>query len=141
MTIVPLLWLAFSLFVIASAIYSSYRIWTRLAGGTFVRDQSALELDELVMRKAMLLRMIQSARLDAASDKIGENDFMRIEKQLRRETVQVMKRLDAVRGSDADLDRADDELDAVLDEVRDGEHRWSEDALAAHGGVRPKERA
>lgn len=140
MTVIPLLWLAFAIFVIAAALHRGYRVWTTTEAGSFVRDEKALELDELIMRKAMLMRMIQSARLDLSTGKIEESDFHRIERQLRRETVQVMKRLDALRGSEDDLDRADDELDALFASLRDGEHRWSSEALDAHGGVRPEER-
>jgi len=56
-------------------------------------DARAAELDA---RKQALYRQIRDAELDRAQGKLSEPDWRRLDSELRREAVEVLKRIDAL---------------------------------------------
>jgi hypothetical protein len=57
------------------------------------------ELAELEARKEAKYREIRDAEADRAAGKLSEEDFERIDGQLRREAIEILKRIDRLRGS------------------------------------------
>jgi hypothetical protein len=51
---------------------------------------------ELEARKQALYRQIRDAELDLAQGKLSEPDWRRLDSELRREAVEVLKRIDAL---------------------------------------------
>ena len=56
------------------------------------------EIAELEARKESRYREIRDAEADRATGKLAEEDFARIDAELRREAVDILKRLDKLRG-------------------------------------------
>ncbi len=56
-------------------------------------------LAELEARKEALYRQIRDAELDRAQGKLSESDWRRLDSELRREAIQVLRELDAAGGS------------------------------------------
>jgi hypothetical protein len=56
-------------------------------------------LAELEARKEAKYREIRDAQLDHAQGKLSEPDFRRVDADLRREAVDILKELDRVRGT------------------------------------------
>jgi hypothetical protein len=72
-------------------------------------DPIEAELAELEARKRARYREIRDAESDLASGKLSEEDHRRIDAELRREAIEILKREDRLRGSrrpdpGADLD-------------------------------------
>jgi hypothetical protein len=66
-------------------------------------DPSASPLEDPVVadleaRKEALYRQIRDAELDRAQGKLSDADWRRLDAELRREAIAVLKRLDEVRG-------------------------------------------
>jgi hypothetical protein len=53
---------------------------------------------DLEARKEAKYREIRDAELDREQGKLSETDWERIDAELRREAIEILKRLDAVRG-------------------------------------------
>jgi hypothetical protein len=58
------------------------------------------ELAELEARKEAKSRQIRDAEADRASGKLTEEDFKRLDRELRGEAVDILKRIDRLRGPD-----------------------------------------
>lgn len=58
------------------------------------------ELAELEARKQAKYREIRDAEADRAAGKLSERDFERIDGQLRREAIEILKRIDRLRASE-----------------------------------------
>lgn len=67
------------------------------AGSGGLSDPVEDEIAELEARKQSRYREIRDAEADHASGKLGDEDFGRIDSELRREAVQILKRLDRLR--------------------------------------------
>ncbi len=61
-------------------------------------DRTAPELADLEARKAAKYRQIRDAEADRAAGKLTEEDFKRLDRELRGEAVDILKRIDRLRG-------------------------------------------
>ncbi len=57
-------------------------------------DPAEAERAELEARKQARYREIRDAEADRASGKLSEDDFQRLDRELRREAIEILKRLD-----------------------------------------------
>ncbi|MDP9189700.1 MAG: hypothetical protein M3O25_10670 [Actinomycetota bacterium] len=64
-----------------------------------VSDPVEDEIAELDARKESLYREIRDAEADHESGKLPEEDFKRLDAELRREAVGILKRIDSLRSS------------------------------------------
>ena len=62
-------------------------------------DSAEAELADLEARKRAKYREIRDAEADRAAGKLTEEDFRRLDRELRAEAVAILKRIDRVRGS------------------------------------------
>jgi uncharacterized membrane protein len=69
-------------------------------------DGAEAELAELEARKQAKYREIRDAEADRASGKLTEEDYRALDRELRREAVEILKRVDRLRGSEESEDRA-----------------------------------
>ncbi|HSD24346.1 MAG TPA: hypothetical protein VLB79_08485 [Solirubrobacterales bacterium] len=63
-------------------------------------DPAVAELADLEARKASKYREIRDAEADRASGKLTEEDFQRLDRELRAEAIDILKRIDRLRPSD-----------------------------------------
>jgi hypothetical protein len=63
-------------------------------------DPAVAELADLEARKEAKYRQIRDAEADRAAGKLTEEDFRRLDRELRGEAVDILKRIDRVRGPD-----------------------------------------
>ncbi len=63
-------------------------------------DSAEAELADLEARKEAKYRQIRDAEADHASGKISDEDFRRLDGELRREAVDILKKIDRLRPSD-----------------------------------------
>ena len=61
-------------------------------------DPAAAELADLEARKEAKYRQIRDAEGDHASGKLSDEDFKRLDRELRGEAVAILKRIDRLRG-------------------------------------------
>ncbi len=61
-------------------------------------DAVAGELADLEARKRAKYRQIRDAETDRAAGKLTEDDFQRLDRELRAEAIQILKRIDRLRG-------------------------------------------
>ena len=71
----------------------------RGAGQEIGRDDE--ELAELEIRKQAKYREIRDAEADHAAGKLSDADFRRRDEELRREAIEILKRMDRLQQSDA----------------------------------------
>lgn len=74
------------------------------ARGEGISDPVEDEIAELEARKESRYREIRDAEADRASGKLGEDDFARLDGELRREAVRILRRLDRLRARRGDAD-------------------------------------
>jgi hypothetical protein len=60
-------------------------------------DPAAAELADLEARKAAKYRQIRDAEADRAAGKLTEEDYKRLDRELRGEAVDILKKLDRLR--------------------------------------------
>jgi hypothetical protein len=63
-------------------------------------DPAAAELADLEARKEAKYRQIRDAETDHASGKLSDEDFRRLDRELRGEAVDILKRIDRLRPPD-----------------------------------------
>ncbi len=63
-------------------------------------DPVAAELADLESRKQSKYREIRDAEVDHASGKLSDEDFRRLDRELRGEAVEILKRIDRLRAQD-----------------------------------------
>ena len=73
----------------------------RTAAPEHDRDEQE-ELAELEIRKQAKYREIRDAEADHAAGKLSEADFKRLDEELRREAIEILKRVDRLQKRDAD---------------------------------------
>lgn len=78
------------------AVFVSAPLRSRVGAGGEDRVES--ELAELETRKEAKYREIRDAEADHAAGKLSEQDFRRIDRQLRREAIEILKGIDRLRG-------------------------------------------
>jgi hypothetical protein len=88
--------LAIAIFLIVAA-FVAVPLRARRAEG--LEDPVEAELAELEARKEARYRGIRDAEADRAAGKLSDEDFRRIDGELRREAVDILKRIDRLRGS------------------------------------------
>jgi hypothetical protein len=66
---------------------------------TDLEDPAVAELADLEARKEAKYRQIRDAEADHASGKLSDQDFKRLDRELRGEAVDILKRIDRLRGS------------------------------------------
>lgn len=76
-----------------------------------VLDEELREIEELVARKSVLLQGLKDIEFDYETGKLSEEDYERLREKNERQAVQVMRKLDDLRG-DVDLDEA---IDSALE--------------------------
>jgi hypothetical protein len=76
----------------------------RRAGPGEDADPIAAELAELEARKEAKYRQIRDAEADRASGKLTDKDFQRLDTELRREAIDILKRIDRLREADRPAD-------------------------------------
>jgi hypothetical protein len=65
-------------------------------------DPTVAELADLEARKQAKYRQIRDAEADHASGKLSDEDFRRLDGELRAEAIEILKRIDRLRpGADA----------------------------------------
>ncbi len=74
------------------------------SGGELARKERQARLAELEARKEVKYREIRDAELDHAVGKLSEEDFRRQNAELRRDAVEILDQIDALRrpGQSAD---------------------------------------
>jgi hypothetical protein len=60
-------------------------------------DPAIAELADLEARKAAKYRQIRDAEADRASGKLTEEDFQRLDRELRAEAIDILKRIDRLK--------------------------------------------
>ena len=60
-------------------------------------DPAAAELADLEARKRAKYRQIRDAEADHASGKLNDEDFRRLDSELRSEAIEILKRIDRLR--------------------------------------------
>ena len=62
-------------------------------------DTTEAELADLEARKQAKYRQIRDAENDHVSGKLTDEDFRRLDRELRGEAIQILKRIDRLRGT------------------------------------------
>jgi hypothetical protein len=87
--------LAVALVVLVAAFVS---VPLRRRAGSDAAGEAEAELAELEARKEAKYREIRDAEADRAVGKLSEEDFGRLDTELRAEAVEILKRIDQLRG-------------------------------------------
>jgi len=61
-------------------------------------DPAAAELADLDARKQAKYRQIRDAEADHASGKLSDEDYQRLDSELRGEAIEILKRIDRLKG-------------------------------------------
>jgi hypothetical protein len=83
----------------------------RRRAGARSDDGGEAELAELEARKEAKYREIKDAEADRAAGKLSEEDFQRLDRELRGEAIAILKRIDRLRALDP-RQRGDDSIPA-----------------------------
>jgi hypothetical protein len=88
--------------VLVAAIAAGWVIAGPLRGGRAEADDAALrsQLEDLEAAKESRYREIREAEMDYRTGKLSEADYKAIDRQLRQEAVELLRRLDALGASD-----------------------------------------
>jgi hypothetical protein len=87
--------------VLIAAIAAGWVIAGPLRGGRAEAEDAALaaRLEDLEAAKEARYREIREAEMDFRTGKLSEADYKAIDRQLRQEAVEILRRLDALGGS------------------------------------------
>jgi hypothetical protein len=87
--------------VLAAAIAAGWVIAGPLRGGNAEADDAALvaRLEDLEAAKEARYREIREAEMDFRTGKLSEEDYKAIDRQLRQEAMEILRRLDALGGA------------------------------------------
>lgn len=87
--------------VLVAAIAAGWIIARPLRGGRAEAEDAALaaRLEDLEAAKEARYREIREAEMDFRTGKLSEGDYKAIDRQLRQEAVEILRRLDALGGS------------------------------------------
>lgn len=98
------------------------------------------ELHELAERRAIIVQLIRSVRVDEEAEKISPEEARLRITGFERKAVRIAKKIDALVGDEAARDSAQESLDTYLAErselTKNADWEWSEEAMKRHGGVR-----
>ncbi|HET6505689.1 MAG TPA: hypothetical protein VFG42_02760 [Baekduia sp.] len=86
--------------VLAAALIVGWVIAGPLRGGRAEADDAALaaRLEDLEAAKEARYREIREAEMDFRTGKLSEADYKAIDRQLRQEAMEILRRLDALGG-------------------------------------------
>ncbi len=76
-------------------------------------DEEVQQIERLVARKSVLLQSLRDIEFDHETGKLSEEDYRRLKGDHEHRAVQVMRKLDELRGDDAERD---DEIDSALEQ-------------------------
>jgi hypothetical protein len=82
--------------VVLALVLAFVTVPLRRAASTAEPDDAAAELADLEARKEAKYREIRDAEADRAAGKLTEIDFRRIDAELRREAIEILRRIDRV---------------------------------------------
>jgi hypothetical protein len=90
------------LLVLVAAVAAGWVIAGPLRGGRAEADDAALQaqLEDLEAAKEARYREIREAEMDFRTGKLSEADYKAIDRQLRTEAVELLRRLDALGAGD-----------------------------------------
>lgn len=93
-----LLGAAIVLLLVLVPVFVGWPVFRRERGrGEEEVDRADAELAELEARKDAKYREIRDAEADRASGKLTDEDFQRLDRELRREAIEILKRIDRLR--------------------------------------------
>jgi hypothetical protein len=94
------------LLVLAAALAAGWVIAGPLRGGRAEADHSAwqAQLEDLEASKESRYREIREAEMDYRTGKLSEADYKAIDRQLRAEAMEILRRLDALGAGDGARD-------------------------------------
>jgi uncharacterized membrane protein len=92
-----LLGAAIVLLLVLVPVFVGWPVFRREDGGGEEGDRAEAELAELEARKDAKYREIRDAEADRAAGKLSDEDFRRIDRELRREAIEILKRIDRLR--------------------------------------------
>jgi hypothetical protein len=87
--------------VLVAAVAAGWVIAGPLRGGRAEAEDAALaaRLEDLEAAKEARYREIREAEMDFRTGKLSEDDYKAIDRQLRQEAVEILRRLDALGGA------------------------------------------
>ena len=140
MELIPLVVLLLAALLTARAISHMLRAaWSAESATLLTDDAASSRLLDLLSRKDLLLRAIQSTHLDFDTAKISADDRDRTIRRLESEAVEVLRAVDELRGTDVDIARAraliESEVSAAIGET--DAVAWSAAARLRHNGKAP----
>ena len=92
-----LLGAAIVLLLVLVPVFVGWPVFRREHGRGEEVDRADAELAELEARKDAKYREIRDAEADRASGKLTDEDFQRLDRELRREAIEILKRIDRLR--------------------------------------------
>jgi uncharacterized membrane protein len=92
-----LLGVAIVLLLILVPVFVGWPVFRREQASGDGGDRADAELAELEARKDAKYREIRDAEADRAAGKLSDEDFRRIDRELRREAIEILKRIDRLR--------------------------------------------
>ena len=92
-----LLGAAIVLLLVLVPVFVGWPVFRREDGGGEEGDRAEAELAELEAQKNAKYREIRDAEADRAAGKLSDEDFQRIDRELRRDAIEILKRIDRLR--------------------------------------------
>jgi uncharacterized membrane protein len=92
-----LLGVAIVLLLILVPVFVGWPVFRRERASEDGGERADAELAELEARKDAKYREIRDAEADRAAGKLSDEDFRRIDRELRREAIEILKQIDRVR--------------------------------------------
>jgi uncharacterized membrane protein len=93
-----LLGAAIILLLILVPVFVGWPVFRRERASENGGDRADAELADLEARKDAKYREIRDAEADRAAGKLSDEDYRRIDRELRREAIEILKRIDRLRG-------------------------------------------
>jgi hypothetical protein len=112
-----------TLLVLFAAAAAAYVIAGPLRTGRFEAEDAAhvAQLADLETAKEARYREIREAEMDYRTGKLSEADYKEIDRQLRAEAIELLRRLDALGAAEAQRVRRDAEATAAEHAAQDAE--------------------
>jgi hypothetical protein len=85
--------------VVAVAVFVAAPLRRALASGEADAGRREDRIAELEARKEAKYREIRDAQMDRGAGKLSDEDFARVDSELRREAVAILRELDELQGS------------------------------------------
>lgn len=93
----------------------AYVVWPLLSANAESLVTDGDEALELIQRKDMVLRNIKELEFDQQTGKLSEEDFSRLNYQLRQQAVALLKRIES---STPEMVELEQEIESAIAEVR-----------------------